>query len=48
MKIFNKEFFKFYNLIKEDKNFAFCKFADGEWNALIGGNVNNGEFESSE
>lgn len=47
MKIFNSEFFKFYNLIREGKNFAFSKFADGEWNALLGNDVNNGEFESS-
>jgi hypothetical protein len=47
MKDFYQEIHRIFNLFKNGKPFAFSKFADGEWAAIINENLNNGEFENN-
>lgn len=46
MKEFKEEFFKIYDRLKVGKKFSFGKFADGEWEAICGRELNNNEFSS--
>lgn len=43
-KIFSKEIDKLFTRLKSRNFFSFSKYADGEWTAMQGGVVNNGEF----
>ena len=47
MKTFSGEIEKLYDKLIEGKPFAFSKYADGEWMAMTGQPLNNGEFESN-
>jgi hypothetical protein len=47
MKYFGEEVEKIFERLKSGQRFAFSKYADGEWAAMQGTYVNNGEFESS-
>jgi hypothetical protein len=44
MKDFTQEIYRIFDLFKNGKPFAFSKFADGEWAAILNENLNNGEF----
>lgn len=44
MKEFHTEIYKLYERLKSRKHFAFSKYADGEWAAMTGRLLNNGEF----
>lgn len=43
-KQFRKEIELLYSRLQTRVPFAFSKYADGEWSAMCGGTVNNGEF----
>jgi hypothetical protein len=47
VKTFSGEIEKLYDKLIEGKPFAFSKYADGEWMAMTGQPLNNGEFESN-
>lgn len=47
MKVFDDEIKKMHSRLKEGKPFSFGKFCDGEWMAMRGVPVNNGEFQSN-
>ena len=44
MKLFKNELEKLFLRLQSGKKFAFSKYADGEWAAMQGRHVNNGEF----
>ena len=44
MKTFHEEIVKMHDRLKSRKHFAFSKYADGEWAAMTGRLLNNGEF----
>jgi hypothetical protein len=44
MKFFDQEIRKLYDRLTAGQKFSFSKYADGEWFAMTGKNVNNGEF----
>lgn len=46
MKYFKHEIEKLFDRLKSSQKFSFSKYADGEWIAIRGKNVNNGEFKS--
>lgn len=48
MKIFTQEIRNLFERFKSGKNFAFSKYADGEWAIINGDYLNNREFEFSE
>ena len=43
-KNFKDEIYKLFSLFKNGKPFAFSKFADGEWAAILNEDLNNSEF----
>lgn len=45
MKNFSTEIEVMFERLKSGQNFSFSKYADGEWSALSGNAVNNGEFD---
>ena len=47
MKIFDQEIQELHHRLISGKKFSFSKYADGEWFAMSGRNVNNGEFTHS-
>jgi hypothetical protein len=47
MKYFRYEIEKLFDRLKSGEKFSFSKYADGEWMAMCGKAVNNGEFEST-
>jgi hypothetical protein len=47
-KIFRQEIETLFGRLKSRVPFAFSKYADGEWSAMRGGFVNNGEFISAQ
>ena len=47
-KIFRQEIEILFGRLKSRVPFAFSKYADGEWSAMRGGFVNNGEFISAQ
>jgi hypothetical protein len=46
-KNFKSEIYRIFQLFKNGKPFAFSKFADGEWAAILNENSNNNEFENN-
>ena len=46
MKDFSQEIYRIFNLFKKGKPFAFSKFADGEWAAIVDEKLNNSEFSN--
>jgi hypothetical protein len=47
MKDFEQEIYRIFDLFKKGSPFAFSKFADGEWAAILNESLNNGEFENN-
>jgi len=47
MKDFTEEIYKLFEKFKKGKPFAFSKFADGEWAAMLNETLNNSEFENT-
>lgn len=43
-KNFKDEIYRLFSLLKNGKPFAFSKFADGEWAAILNEDLNNSEF----
>jgi hypothetical protein len=48
MKQFSGEIEKLFERLQSGEKFSFSKYADGEWMAMCGLQVNNGEFESTQ
>jgi len=48
MKDFKLEIVKMYDGLQSRQNFAFSKYADGEWAAMTGRLLNNGEFSTQD
>ncbi len=47
MKDFTQEIYNLFEKFKKGAPFAFSKFADGEWAAILNENLNNSEFENT-
>ena len=47
MKYFTQERYSLFEKFKKGKPFAFSKFADGEWAAMVNETLNNSEFENT-
>lgn len=46
-KNFTNEIYRIFDLFKNGKPFAFSKYADGEWAAILNHPLNNNEFENN-
>ena len=47
MKDFTQEIYNLFEKFQKGAPFAFSKFADGEWSAMLNENLNNSEFENT-
>ena len=47
MKDFTQEIYTLFEKFKKGAPFAFSKFADGEWAAILNETLNNSEFENT-